>query len=468
MANEQHYQAKNSWYGRRTHLIHLILHQFCSIIAYNLIVFDGKNVMYIEDIIVSLAGFGHVVTVTDKFSKFEFQAIASMCDQICNGNALTEKQANLVLQIFNKHVDTIKWLVPEIVEELAQPEWKYPFRSLVVDKSITIESEKQFSQRHVQKLITLRFPFDQQIVDKLRGRNGKVHDYYKGNWNVREKTWTFNLTEKNILFLGNLLLESGFNADEEFCIYYDAIKEAQNNLESNVPILSEVDGSYKIINSHKSIPQPGEVSVTEAAFFAKRYGITIYDDAVSNKLHAEASTVTQKLINSTCTDKLWFNEIDVNVEEFADLIKYGGKTLIIIPGGTELELTRKWTDLALSQGITAEQISVLFRLDSKTETPGPGSEIARTNNTKKDKFHSYIRDMKLNNPITSDTKIVFVSTKITKPLVKSGIHFNTVINLGYYNYLHFTMRVIVDGVCNLLFYSMKAPTETHTWPQHAL
>jgi hypothetical protein len=77
--------------------------------------------------------------------------------------------------------------------------------------------------------------------------------------------------------------------------------------------------------------------------------------------------------------------------------------------------------------------------------------------------------MNLNNPVDENTKVVFVSTKITKPLVKSGVKFKTVINLGYYNYLHFTMSAAVDNAQNLVYYSMKQPNNyKNKWQQHEL
>jgi hypothetical protein len=80
----------------------------------------------------------------------------------------------------------------------------------------------------------------------------------------------------------------------------------------------------------------------------------------------------------------------------------------------------------------------------------------------------FVKTENLNGPVTDSTKMVFVSTKITKPLVKSGVKFNTVINLGYYNYMHFTMSTIVDNARNLVYYSTKAPTIQKRWQPHEL
>jgi hypothetical protein len=108
-------------------------------------------------------------------------------------------------------------------------------------------------------------------------------------------------------------------------------------------------------------------------------------------------------------------------------------------------------EFAYRLGIETKDMSVMFRL------PNEQSD-----------FNQFVKDHELNGPITDTTRIVFVSTKITKPLIKSGVKFNTVINLGYYNYMHFTMSTVVDNARNLVYYSTKAPTIQKRWQPHEL
>ena len=161
--------------------------------------------------------------------------------------------------------------------------------------------------------------------------------------------------------------------------------------------------------------------------------------------------MTRGVLRST-NDRPWFNNTEVSIDKFTDLVKYSSPTLIIIPGGSELDSIIKWTEFVLSIGITQEEISVMFRLPNEQAT-----------------FNSYVKQMNLNNPVDENTKVVFVSTKVTKPLVKSGVKFKTVINLGYYNYLHFTMSAAVDNAQNLVYYSMKQPNNyKNKWQQREL
>ena len=411
--------------------------------------------MYIEDIIMKLTGSVYSFSSYNSFYRVaqsgEFKILINMSEQLSMGNALTEKQGMLALRILDSYVNTFKTIVPELEESLAAPKWKQEFRTLAVTKEIKIEERDSEISGKKARFISLSFPFDKQLVDKLQKRNQEVHELHKGTWDARNKVWTFFLTEKNIMFIGQQLLTAGFSGDEEFMGYYDSLTELCDNLEQHVPILSMDGDTFVIKNGHSSIPHLETNSVIEAAFFAKRYGIQIWDDEVSSKISDEANPVTKKILSATGKNRLWFDSDEIAIGNFNDLVNYGGKVLIIVPGGSELPSLKAWTEFAFRNGISNEDLSVMFRLPNEHS-----------------KFNEYVKDNKINNPVTDNTKMVFVSTKITKPLVKSGIRFDTVINLGYYNYMHFSMSTIVDGVCNMLFYSMKAPTEQSKWQQREL
>jgi len=65
-----------------------------------------------------------------------------------------------------------------------------------------------------------------------------------------------------------------------------------------------------------------------------------------------------------------------------------------------------------------------------------------------------VKNTALNNPVTDTTKIIFLSGKVPKPLIKSNIEYHLTINLGYDN-VHYTMREFVQRQENLIYYSKK-------------
>lgn len=211
-------------------------------------------------------------------------------------------------------------------------------------------------------------------------------------------------------------------------------------------MLIQHNNTIEFKNTHKNIPQLQTSNLVETLFLAREYGVTVWDDNIDNRINTEIHPVTKTILSTTSNNYHWVNSSLHGIETLGDLINYGGPALVIIPGGSELALIKSWVEFALQSNIDVSKLSVMFRL------PNEQAE-----------FNQYVKEIGLNNPVSENTKLVFVSTKITKPLIKSGIKFNTVINLGYYSYMHFSMSTVVDNARNLVYYSMKQPTKQNKW-----
>jgi len=403
--------------------------------------------MYIEDLV-------QLVVVSVWHNGQDQSFLQSIADQLAFQNlALTEKQGTHTLKILNKHKDAIRNSIPHIDRVLDTPQWKHAFRVLPKVKTISIGIHNQPAKFFNGKCVLVEFPYDQNLVETFKKRNSSLHELHKGQWDANLKKWIFALTEKNISWLGDILVPQEFIADQEFIELYNSIKQVRDNIEHHMPMVSTSNGQYTIINAHKSVPQPKTSNLAQTLFFAKEYGINTWDDAVDSDIDSgKVSSATKNIVaHSSKFDILWLDSTIIEIEQFRDAVQYGGPILIIVPGGSELENLQQWVQFALNNGVDIDQISVMFRL--------PNDQAD---------FNRFVKEAALNSPITERTRMVFVSTKITKPLVKSGIRFNTVINLGYYNYMHFTMSTIVDNATNLVYYSMKAPTKRTQWRQHEL
>lgn len=402
--------------------------------------------MYIEDLI-------KVVTLnlSNFISHRDGEILQSICDQLYENGSVTEKQGALVIRLLNNYRKDLQHVVDNIDNTLDNPNWKNPFRTLHNVKKITIERRVVPKGDSTGNCIIVKFPFNKEIVDELRSANSSVHPLHRGSFDQESKVWYFNLTEYNVIRIGDLLLPYEFQASEEFLKYYNECNNIRTNIDQCIPMLAYQNDQYIIKNAYKSIPQVDTNNLTEALFHARKYGITTWCDVIDEKINSKLNPLTKKVLLSNKKDRPWVNSENVSIDKFKDLLSYGGPVLIIVPGGSELELTKQWVNFAKSIGIVNSQISVMFRL--------PNEEAS---------FNEYVKDQGLNNAINEDIRIVFVSTKITKPLIKSKIKFDTIINLGYYNYMHFSMSTIVDSVCNLVYYSMKEPTVLSKWQQQDL
>jgi hypothetical protein len=235
--------------------------------------------------------------------------------------------------------------------------------------------------------------------------------------------------------------------DVDFKKYYDDTVIIRNQMENIIPMLTIENDQFKFVNMYSTVPVITTNNLTEALFLAKKYGVTTWSDDLTSRMTDEVNSTTLKILTTDKKSTIWFNSNEVEITEFKDLITYGGPIMIFIPGGSELELTKKWVDLALENGIPSEQLSVSFRVSGEDDSF----------------FNQYVKNNRLNNLFDENTQIVFISNKIKKPLIKSGIRFNTIINLGFENFMHFSMDAIVDSVPTVVYYGLKEPRITNRW-----
>ena len=71
-------------------------------------------------------------------------------------------------------------------------------------------------------------------------------------------------------------------------------------------------------------------------------------------------------------------------------------------------------------------------------------------------FNDIVKEYKLNNPITENTKVVFISQKLPKPVVKSNLEFKFVINLSVTWSSHYSINSYLDTLADVIRY---APTK---------
>jgi hypothetical protein len=114
--------------------------------------------------------------------------------------------------------------------------------------------------------------------------------------------------------------------------------------------------------------------------------------------------------------------------------------MFIIPGGLEMEKITKSYEFLKSLDITSEEISVMFRLPKETG----------------EKFNIFVKDEKLNNPITEKTRVVFISAKVPKTVIESKIKFNCIVNFSLHS-VHYTIRDFVKNHHNVVHILDKKP-----------
>jgi hypothetical protein len=394
--------------------------------------------MFIEDLISRLANSGSFM-FNDPITLFpmDSQVIASLSNQICQGNGFTEKQSTLSVKLCKKYSRVLSVAFNKDVRPFVEnPEFKLPFRILSTSKTVNIEKIELANK----KVIRLNFPYNETLIESIKIYKktlSHTDPLYNGiNWNGDNKSWDFDLREEHINWIGLNVLPLGFNADNDFLDYFKQINEVQNNLENYIPMVVFEDGIFKYKNASNKIPQPTSTSVIDVLIDAKKYGITTWSEDIAEAIsHLDLNKHLKKFLSSPTFE---INRDDINLGELIDIATYNMPCLIVIPGGSELKHMSLCMKVLKNHGIQEEDVSVLFRLDNATGKA----------------CNDYVRDSKINNTLTEKTKVIFISGKVPKPLVESKINFISILNLGISG-VHYTLSNYLRNHHFVINYTIK-------------
>lgn len=376
--------------------------------------------MNIEDLIILLA-------MKCQTNPFDSKVVWSFYDQISRGNGFTEKQEQLAIKILKRQVPKINAILgKDITSYLENPVFRLSRRTVNSHKRISIVPSDVFG-----KAIKVEFPFNEALVERIRKE--RVHMSHAA-WDKDEKAWIFALNERAIQFLIPLVEKEGFMPDEEFADLQLQVNEIQKNLETYVPMVTFDKNSVKFVNVSERVAQPTTNDVLESLFLARKAGIQTWDDGVNDYLvENKTSKAVIGFLNQAPGETFSLNLEESRLEDLEPIIKFLSPCVFIVPGGSELEKVEANFNFLKNMGIKNEEISVLFRLPNETG----------------ENFNRFVKHNMLNGPITENTKVVFISSKIPKTIIDSTVKFNSVVNFSFYS-VHYTIREFIKYHHNVI------------------
>lgn len=356
--------------------------------------------------------------------------LESFNEQNNKGTGLTEKQRAAAIRILTRHkVDVSKSLGTDISSILENPQYRLPLREIKVVRQVSIISYKDQG-----RAIKVEFPYDEEKIKSIR--EYKKHSL-QAFWDPENKYWIFALEEENIKFLVKFCENQEFKFDEEFTEYKKNILDIIENMHNHVPMLVSDQDVPKIVNSPENLPILTSKDVLSAVFEARNLGILTWDENVNqHKSIQELPEPIKEFLTNDYDHVTLIDSQKTSIDCLKYLFRYMSPCLVIIPGGSEYEKISMAYDFLIGCGIKNYEMSTMFRLP--TETGG--------------NFNNFIKINELNGPITSDTKIVFVSTKLPKSVLKSKINFNCVVNMGTHS-AHHTIKEFAKNHENLVIFS---------------
>jgi len=386
---------------------------------------------YIEDL-VSYLDQNNQIGIT----LWDAGVLASFCTQISNGNGFTEKQVQLAVKIIKKYkLKIVNFSTPAEIEHLINsPVCRIPVRFISQAMyKISIVEDSTYG-----KMIKAEFPYHQSFVDIIRKNR---HELGHAVWDKDQKAWMFNLSEHNIRFLRDLFKEHKTAIDDEFLNLSSQIDSIVEKMENYVPMLVLENGMPAYKNVPPQVPTLTSNTIIPALFEARNYGITTCDDNINSLINAEElNSVTSTFLNTPTTDELVVDSKEHTIDCLKTIVKHTQPCLIIIPTGSEFEKLKLVYEFLMREGYAPETISVMFRMPSSTHKH----------------FNDFVRDNRLNNPVSEKTKFVFICTKIPKPLVHLKLKFNCLINLGYLN-VHYSIKEYMKNCQNIVYYNDTKP-----------
>jgi hypothetical protein len=379
----------------------------------------------IESMITALDNHGRTNSWDEKI-------VSSFATQILIGSPLTEKQGELSLKILKRYAPKLSlFFKQDVLPFIENPTYHLGLRKLNNNRQISIVEHTEWS-----RAIKVEFPYDEATVALIRSNK---KDQTFSLWDKEEKAWFFNLCESNILVIREIIREKDFNIDLEFQSLLDQIDKICDNLENHVPMVVVEDGTPKYRNQPPQISQLKTSDFLKSFFEARKNGITVYDECLTNFLDSDiVNPWTRSFLKTETSSHFVVNSEIVELTELDDLVKYMSPALFVLPGGDEFKKIKSCFSSLTKLGINPEEMSVMFRLPNDT------NKI----------FNDFVKEQGLNNPLSEKTKIVFVSTKIPKTIFKSKIFFNLVVNLGFHH-LHYTMRDYIKNCPNVVYYTAE-------------
>lgn len=398
--------------------------------------------MYIEDLIHRLANDGPYLFLGNNIQLFKIDEgiIFSLSNQLTIGHSFTQKQATLAVRLCKKYERQLCFsLGKDITSYIDFPKFKLTLRTISTDKSVTIRKVPETNKR----VISVAFPYDDTMVTNIRVYKKLISNKYSAsstvNFNHNNKTWDFDLREEHISWINQNIVDSTFIVDETFQDFINQAQDIKNNLEKYVPMVVFEENTFKFKNIPGNIPQPTSPDVVDVLVEARKYGIHVWSetiDAVLSKI--DINPFLLKFLSSPELVALPEQNEKLTMEDIISIVKFSIPCLVVIPGGSEKKHLEVCNHIFQKNGISKEEMSVLFRLNNET-----GQDC-----------NLFIKENKLNNPVTEKTKIVFISGKVPKPLIEQKVNFSAILNFGISG-VHYTLSNYLRNHHFVINYTLK-------------
>ena len=336
----------------------------------------------IEDCLELLTGLNKLNGYKFEIQKEDYNILTSVARQVFKGIALTDRQFDMLVRKFESYKEQFASNNIDIDHIISNKVLRTPFREVDRTQKVFIEG----------KQIIAQFPFNKKLINVIQ----ELRSYATGQVTNSKNRWQFDLTEKNVKVVGDVLTK--FEFSEQFVNLYNAI--------NNYTLEQYVPGIYKteLKNLHpKALENAeracGEFNSNVIKYIDRRnqYGIEHIEIDYEIKTLADKIAFRKSSLMYVRNESITLDEV---IESLNSLDRY---PILVVVEEEKFESIYD-IDKLLNKYTNKSQRSVMFRI------PNDSVDASR--------FNQWIRNNKLNNWVDNRTKIVYISSiKIPKPVL---------------------------------------------------
>jgi hypothetical protein len=370
-------------------------------------------ILCIEDI-VSYIGDSNNKINTACMSSRDASFLLNVVSQLKNNIALTEGQANLLIKVLNENIGLL-YTIPYLKESLDNPQYRYSFRKLDNTKKIFLYNNKE---------IAVKFPFSRELNNKLSALK------LVSSFNKKEKLHLLAATQRNIWSLIDTFKKYDFEIDKGLLDLYSEIEWIKSHSQDYIPIMTD---NLAIKNANKNLVD---------YYDANKRNELIPDLFLAKTLGIKFDHLLDSLINNPLTKIILQEKTDIDnrvvplsklVESLIEINSWPIFVIMENNSQSHQELENMFIDFTNAE-ISNKQMSVLFR-----------------SSTNKD-LNEFIKNNQLNNYVDENTKIIFITQRIPKILLKINLQPKLILCLCKY-FPHFSARKFVNSHPNVVYYA---------------
>jgi hypothetical protein len=312
-----------------------------------------------------------------------------LATSIASNFFITENQGRLLIKILKENSKKLPNFSEEISNVLSTPSWSKSFRHIEQVKKFYIKKNEDH-----EPVLFVELSYSQEIRKILQNLSKTVEGFVQTS---AGKSWTAELTEKNIVLLYEALEPHGFDIDETIKNHYDTIKSWSERDFRDQFILSNIDHKnfLRHITDDLGIETPIDQNIINDRSMRYQY----FTENAKN--HGE--TLVEVIANRP-KSRVWIDKEQHSMEEvIAGLINLHRLPLLVvfdtIVNAQYLTNLQILSDALEKNGIS-NAVGVYFRLP---------------NDTMGKQFNSIIAEKQYNHRLDVDLKVAAVmSGKIPK------------------------------------------------------